>query len=110
MIADARRGRRAELAHLLDRRLDLLQRRDRRSADGLLALRALDQDRGRTGEAERIRLSGSLLDHGIELRGVAIRVPLADVGNSRALRDPGEEGVGHVARVLPALVEIEELE
>src|SRR5947209_5370898 len=100
----------AWLAHLLDRRLELLVGGNRRPADRLLTLRPLDNDRGRAAEPEGVSLAGSLLDEGVPLRVVAIRIPLGDVGHPRALGDVRQEVVGDVPRVLASLVQVEDLQ
>ena len=44
------------------------------------------------------------------LAALAFLVPLGEVGNARPLADQFDEGFGHVARVLLALVAVEELD
>src|SRR5207248_1429611 len=100
----------------LDRGLD--DRRRRHARQNLLPARPLDVDRRRTGEPHLVRLAADARERGVELRALAIAVPLPDVRHARALGariaenvamllDPGEllayeTGVGDVSAATAA--------
>src|SRR6187455_254746 len=76
--------------------LDLREGDDAGPQD-LLAPGALDHERRRRVEPERLCVAPGLRELCVPFRALAIGVPLRDVADTCGLGDRGEEGVGHVA-------------
>src|SRR5205814_6387165 len=91
----------------LDRVLDVVEARRR---EDLAAARALDDDGGGSPESQALGLACRLGQVGVPAGRFSIAIPPRDVLDARVPSDRRQEGGGDVARVLRALVAVEELD